>query len=170
MKLTVTKTSIEVGGTLHDLFYNKTVGRYDLSGSYDNGNTIVQGEIDFTRGELNKVLTNGGLVEEYLMCIVADIAILDDNVPGSMPNPVDVFGDPKTFKTWLDSTAEVWIDSPDINIATKIYLFSNPIGTTRQQYLTGTQLRQLYIDFNASRNLDVITISAFNQISGLTKI
>ena len=170
MKLTVIQSTIQVGGSLHDLFFNKTVGRSDLSGSYINGSAIIDGEIKLSRAELNTILVNGGFVDQYLMCVVADKAILNDNVPISMPKSVDVFGDPKTFKAWFDSSAEIWINAATIAAATKVYFFSNPIGTTKEQYLTGTQLKELYTDFVTSRHLDIITIDDFNLISGLTKI
>lgn len=176
MKLQVVTTSIQRDGVLEDLYFNKTVGRFDLIGQTDNGNTIITGDIDFEIGELSSILNAGGEVFEYLMVIEADKEILNDILVEGMPSEKDALGDQKTIKNWFDSTVELYINAVDIATATKIAFFTNPIGTTKNLYLTATQIRYFLLAYRstsptiANRACAVRTMKQFQAESGWTRI
>lgn len=168
MKFTVPTTSIQKGGSLEDFYYDLLiVGRSDLSKISDNGNTIVQGELVLSISQVNQILIAGGEVEQYLMAIKADIALLGDDLPTGLPNQntLDEVGaaEIRKFKNWFDTSAEVW--KKDTN--DKIYFLTNPVGTSTSQYLLGSEILILFDSFGGGtpsvidRNLEVHTIAEF---------
>lgn len=171
MKLIAPTLTLQTGGILRDLYWDKTVGRFSLSGLEDGlGNTIIEGDIDLSVSEIVQILTAGGEIKEYLMAFKADKDILNDTVPVGLPNRLDAFGDAKTFKNWFDSTAEIWINASLIADSTKICFYTNPIGTTKQQYLTGNEMLILFNALGVTRNISVVTTSEFINEIGWTKI
>lgn len=167
MKFTVPTTSIQKGGSLEDFYYDLLIGRSDLSKISDNGNTVVQGELVLTVSQVNQILQAGGEVEQYLMAVKADIALLGDDLPGGLPNrtTLDEVGasEIRKFKNWFDTSAEVWKKDTD----DKIYFLTNTIGTSTNKYLLGSEILILFDSFGGQapsvidRNLEVHTIAEF---------
>lgn len=172
MKFTVPTLEIQKGGSLEDFYYNLLVGRSDLTKSSINGNTIVEGELVLTVTQVNQILQAGGEVEQYLMAIKADITMLGDDVPEGLPSrtTLDELAAPEVmkFKNWFDTSAEVWKKDTD----DKIYFVTNPIGTSTNKYLKGSEILILFDSFGGGtpsvidRNLNVNTIAEFQEETG----
>jgi len=178
MKFTVPTTSIQTGGTLESFYYDLLVGRSDLTRTASNGNTIVEGDLLLTLGQINQILTAGGEVEEYLLAIKADVAILGDLLPDGLPNRTTLDEtasvEVKAFKNWFDVSAEVW--KKDTN--DEIYFLSNPIGNSVSKYLKGSEMLIIFSSFGGAtptvvdRNVDIDTIAQFQAevSSGWTQV
>jgi hypothetical protein len=172
MKFIVPTSTIQTGGSLEDFYYDLLVGRSDLDRYEENGNTVCEGNLILTLGQINQILTAGGEVYEYLLAVRADIALLGDDLPSNSPNvefpnrqtlDESAGTEVRKFKNWFDSSAEVWKKDTD----DEIYFLTNPIGNTIDKYLIGTQIATLFNSFGGGspsivdRNLDVDTIAQF---------
>lgn len=167
MRFTVPTPAIQKGGSLEDFYYDLLIGRSDLSKISDNGNTIVQGGLVLTVSQVNQILQAGGEVEQYLMAVKSDIALLGNDLPDGLPNrtTLDEVGaaEIRKFKNWFDTSAEVWKKDTD----DKIYFLTNPIGTSTNKYLLGSEILILFDSFGGGspsvidRNLEVHTIAEF---------
>lgn len=172
MKFTVPTTAIQKGGALEDFYYDLLVGRSDLTKSATNGSTIVEGELILTVAQVKQILTASGEVEQHLMAVKADIAILGNDVPNGLPSrtTLDELAALEIikFKNWFDTSAEVWKKDTD----DKIYFVTNPIGTSINKYLKGSELLILFNSFGGQspsvidRNLNVNTIAEFQTEIG----
>lgn len=162
MKFIVPTQEIQTEGSLKDFYYDLFVGRSDINRRESGDNTIIEGELILTVFQVNQILQAGGEVEQYLMAAKADIALLDDDLPDDLPNrnAINVI---RTFRFWFDSGAEVW--KKDID--DEIYFLTNPIGTSMNKYLKGSEILILFNSFGGGspsvidRNLEVHTIVEF---------
>lgn len=156
MKITFTKASIKTGGALQSFYYDMTIGTSNLTITSDDTFVyVVDGLTPFVF-EVKQILNNGGEVNNYLMAIQADISFLDVDILAGLPNRLDVLGVVKKFKVWFEATSEVYIN----DAGTRVYFLTNPIGTSEDQYLTGSEI--VAIESIVGINADVDTVNQFN--------
>ena len=169
-KIVIPIGEIEKGGSLEDLFYNKAMIRTNVIKSELDGNSIAEGIIDMSIGEVNQILTAGGEVFEYLMAVKAIIGLLDIDVPDPLPNnktlnglAVEVL---KTFSGWLVPGAEIWKKDDD----SEILFYTNPFAGNENSYLKGSEIK-IINDINPG-NIDILTIAdaEAETASGWTKL
>lgn len=180
MKITILKSECLSTGSLNDFYNDLTKFNSNLVLSYNDTYAYIEnGETELSLSEISQILTTGGgEVEEYLMAIRADVDLLTDNVPTSMPNSETFTNTVRTFENWFDSTCELWANAATIAAANQIYLLTNPLGTTKSKYLKGSEIEILYNSFGGAtpsvvdRNLLPRTITQFNTetASGWTRI
>lgn len=184
MKITLPLSQIISTGGLKDFYDDLIKVQSGLTIYNDETNVFIEDDIPLTLGELNQILnapTTGGEiaeVEEYLMAIRTDVDILTDNVPSGLPNAETFTNIARSFENWFDSTCELWADAATIALATQVYFLTNPLGTTKSQYLKGSEIAILYNSFGGAtpsvvdRNLLPRTIAQFqNEVSsGWTRI
>lgn len=162
----VNTTEIQKGGSLEDFYYNLLIGRDDLQKTSLNGVTTVSGELELSIADVSDILNAGGEVEEYLMALRADKEVLTDDVPNTMPKYQTFSNGAKTVENWFDSSCELWANAATIADATQVYFLTNPLGTTRTEYLKGSEISDLANNFGyatpvVDRNMVVKTILQF---------
>ena len=85
-KLTIPLSAVNVGGALHNWYYNNCVLRSDVVKSTDDNNAYAIDNFNLNWNAINILLGNSGDIEFYLMAVHANIALLGDNVPDGLPN------------------------------------------------------------------------------------
>jgi len=168
-KVTIPIAEVEIGGSLQTWHYDNAIIRTDVTKTIDNGNSIVEGNLDLSISDIGNILAVAGEVEEHLMSIYAPIALLDSDVPDPLPNNKTLDGTAATvlkdFKDWFVPGAEAWKkDTDDF-----IIFYSNPFAGNEDKYLTGSELSVIN---GISGSVDVHTVEwAQNEVlTGWTKI
>lgn len=168
-KVTIPSAGVQVGGTLHDWYYNNCVLRSDVVKTNDGINAIAEDNFSLTRAEVNNIMTAGGQVEKYLMGVRANMALMGDDIPSSLPNykTLNTSGVwvAKTFSNWFSPGAEIWIKDDN----TEFLFYSNPFAGNEDKYLNGTEL----VILNGLTNvINVLTIAQSEALtaSGWTKV
>lgn len=165
-KIQIPIANVQTGGSLFNWYYNNCIIRSDVSKSTDDNFAYAEDNFNLSIAEVTSILTTGGEVEQYLMAIEADIAILSTNVPSGLPNRLKWDGTVKKFNDWFIPGAEVW--KKDDN--TKILFYTNPFASNQDKYLKGSEIKAIYEISPALIDVLTITQAQVEVSTGWTKL
>ncbi len=163
MRFTLPLDTIEVGGALHDYYYNLLVGRSDLKRTVSNDIVTVEGDLELSLPDLYSIVqTGGGEVYEYLISVKSDISLLGEFVSEGLPNRLTLNesaqSEVRAFKNWFENTSTLYKKNDD----SEVLFLSNPVGTSPSEYLTGSQI--FLLTALTTHSVSVYTISQFNDM------
>jgi len=120
--------------------------------------------------EVDSILVAGGEVEGYLMAIKAPMALLDANVPDTLPNWNTLNGSAvevaKQFKDWFNVGAEIWKKDDD----SEILFFTNPFASNENSYLKGSEIKTLFQIQPATISVLTIADAEILTATGWTRV
>lgn len=168
-KVTIPSQHVQTGGALFDWYYDNCVLRSDVVKTNDGANAVAEDNFQLTRAEVVNILLNNGEVEKYLMAVRANMALMDEDVPVTLPNNQSLDGTgawvSRTFSNWFGRGAEIWIKDDN----TEILFYTNPFAGNEDQYLKGSEIRILN---QLTEVTNVLTIAQAGTLvaSGWTKV
>lgn len=169
-KVTLPIAEVELGGSMQQWHYDNAIIRTDVKMSINNGDSITEGTLELTLGNVGSVLAAGGEVESYLMAVQAPLSLLDTDVPAGLPRNTTLNGSAvevsKTFSNWFVKGAEIWKKDDD----SEIIFYTNPFAGNVSLYLKGSEL-SIINDIHATVVIETIAqAQAIIDAGGWTKI
>ena len=143
MRFEIPTSAVEVGGVLHDFYYNLFIGRSDLVRTVNDGMITVTGELVLSLGDIYNITEYGGNIFEYLAAIKCNIGLLGLDIVPDLPkretldeNAAVVI---KKFQNWFEVNSTMYLKDDNL----EIFFLTNPFGNSQTEYLTGLELRTL---------------------------
>lgn len=137
----IPRTAVEIGGALHDWYYNKCLLRTEVNTATDDTWATAEDGFILSIAEVNNILIAGGEVEGYLMAVRAPIALMDISVPDTLPNhrKLDATASlvAKAFSDWLVPGSEIWLKDDN----TEVLFYTNPFAKGTTEYLKGSEIK-----------------------------
>ena len=168
-KVKIPLTEVEISGSLQSWYYNNAILRSDVMKSTDSTYAYASDSFQLTISEVGNILNAGGEVEEYLMAVKAPIAIMNTDVPSTLPKyqKLDNTGSlvAKKFSDWLVPNAEIWKKDDD----TEVIFYTNPFAGNVSSYLKGSEIKVIN-DLGATVNIMTVADAQSEVASGWTKL